>query len=301
MPRLIQSILRRGLISLSLLVCISSTAGTKAALSAPFSGANRPDYSVAISLCDENGTPSRLQYRVGDNVWLKIAITNLSSEVLKVPRGEDYTRPRVKKDGSDLGYKIDVSKRIKRNESDGSYVARGSWLLKPNQTESDIVDLGYWYDLQPGSYQISVDRLDLEHQSTQSDRVSFEVLPALQTPASDSAIAVRAAMPPYPAIAAAWAVSGTVLVDVQIDPNGRVATANAASGPKPLRKPATDAAERWVFNSVDSSAGSRSVRLTFVFRELSYEWKQDERDFSPPYQMAVRWVATMPLVVKDGN
>ena len=93
------------------------------------------------------GLPWRARYRVGDNVWLKVAVTNDSTESLKVPKGEDYTRPKVIKDGIELPYKKDISERVKRNDSGGSHIARGFWVLKPYQTEFDVVDLSYWYDL----------------------------------------------------------------------------------------------------------------------------------------------------------
>jgi TonB family protein len=264
--------------------------GTTTAVSAPTS-TSHPEYSVGISLSDENGSPSRAQYRAGDNVWLRVAVTNLSTESLKVPKGEDYTQPKVLKDGSQLPYKKDISERIRRHESNDSYVDRGFWFLKPYQPEYDIVDLTYWYDLQPGYYQVYVERLFSHQQRAQSNSISFEVLPAIPKPTSNSAIVVRSVAPPYSAIAAAWTVSGTVLVDVQIDPDGLVTSANAASGPSLLRKAATDAAKVWRFNSVDPSAGSRSVRLTFIFRELSYAGNEEEQGFIPPYQMVVRRAA----------
>jgi hypothetical protein len=57
------------------------------------------------------------------------------------------------------------------------------------------------------------------------------------------------------------------------------------SGHALLRKAATAAALRWRFNPAANDIGTRSVRLTFIFRELSYVPKPDESDFTPP----TRW------------
>jgi TonB family protein len=103
---------------------------------------------------------------------------------------------------------------------------------------------------------------------------------------------VYAVRPAYPAVAAAKRISGTVIVDVEIDPKGLVKTATVRSGSSILRKAAKDAAVRWRFNGAESSDSFRSAQLIFIFHPTSYVPEPDEPDFKRPYQMSVSWQGT---------
>ncbi|HSS20810.1 MAG TPA: energy transducer TonB [Pyrinomonadaceae bacterium] len=107
---------------------------------------------------------------------------------------------------------------------------------------------------------------------------------------SADAVVTNIARPAYPAIAAAKRVSGVVLVDVQLSSNGTVKQASPISGHSVLRRAAEQAALRWRFNSVEDDNNLRSVRLTFIFRPVSYVPKEGEPEFTRPYQMAVTWI-----------
>ncbi len=108
----------------------------------------------------------------------------------------------------------------------------------------------------------------------------------------DSPVVERAIKPAYPPIAAAKRVSGTVIIDVEIESDGSVRKATVKNGPALLRKTAREAALRWVFNSAESSGRARVAQLVFIFHPVDYVPKQDEADFKRPYQMSVRWEAT---------
>jgi len=62
-----------------------------------------------------------------------------------------------------------------------------------------------------------------------------------------AANAVRMVTPVYSVIAKRSSVEGKVIVDVELDENGEVMTAKAASGPQMLRNSAEDAAKRSKF------------------------------------------------------
>jgi TonB family protein len=274
-------------------VALLLVVGTAASVLTP-TFASRSEYAVAISLSNEDGAPFNGQYRVGDNIWLRVEIGNLSTETVNIPKGEDYTQPRVLRDGSELAYKKDVAERIKRHEVTRNYVDQGFWTVAAYEWKHDVVDLNYWFDLKPGNYQVYIDRLLPNQLRVQSNSISLEVLPALLVSNPGSPIVSRSVTPAYPAIAAGWAVSGTVLVDVEINPDGVVTSASIVSGPAMLRKPATDAAKLWLFNTANSSE-RRSTRLSFIFREASYEG--NELGFKPPYEMAVSRAA-VPVATK---
>lgn len=151
--------------------------GAATALSAA-SSPNHQDYFVSISLSDQTGSATPAQYAVGDNVWLKVTMTNLSTETLNVPKGEDYARPRLMKDGNVLSYKKTVAERVKKQEAGGSYRVTGFLFLKPQEPQYDVIDLSYWYEsLQPGYYQVYVERRFFR-QTAVSNPIFFEILPA---------------------------------------------------------------------------------------------------------------------------
>ena len=95
--------------------------------------------------------------------------------------------------------------------------------------------------------------------------------------------------PAYPVIAVANKVSGAVLVDVEVNSEGKVTGANAISGPELLREAAKKAAMRWRFEP--AGAGARSLRLTFIFHEPSYVAPKKQPQFTSPYQIEVEWAA----------
>jgi protein TonB len=131
-------------------------------------------------------------------------------------------------------------------------------------------------------------------------RFSMSILPAVlliwvagsfTTLAADLPHVTNLSIPAYPVIAVANKVSGAVLVDVEVNAEGKVTEANAISGPEILRDAAKKAAMRWRFEA--ASVGSRSVRLTFIFHEPSYVAPKKKPQFMNPYQVEVEWTAAV--------
>lgn len=97
-------------------------------------------------------------------------------------------------------------------------------------------------------------------------------------------------VPAFPAIAAAKQISGTVLIDVDVDPNGNVIEARVVMSDRYIRDSARKAALGWKFNISDGTA-IRSIRLTFIFHDESYVPPEKEPQFTSPYQVEIRRIA----------
>lgn len=107
----------------------------------------------------------------------------------------------------------------------------------------------------------------------------------------DSVSVVRAVPPVYPPLARAADVSGEVIVEVMVDAQGAVTSANAALGNKLLNMAAEKAASKWRFNALDGKERERKVRLTFQFTLIpSNKGTPDDLGaiFWPPFKVEVR-------------
>lgn len=93
-------------------------------------------------------------------------------------------------------------------------------------------------------------------------------------------------MPRYSPYAKARKVSGAVLVDVTVNAAGNVIEASILSGPELFRKDVKEAALHWRFKPLSSSE-ARTVRLTFLFHDVSYVPPKKEPDFKCPYQVEI--------------
>ncbi len=76
--------------------------------------------------------------------------------------------------------------------------------------------------------------------------------------------------PVYPPTAYAVGVRGEVVVDIKIDPEGKVISAKAISGHPLLRQAGVKAAQQWVFTS-DKTIPEREGKLIFTFDGISGE------------------------------
>lgn len=122
--------------------------------------------------------------------------------------------------------------------------------------------------------------------------VTFLLTFSLITFAAERPVVVGVTIPAYPAIAVAKRISGTVLVDVQVNAEGKVTEANPIMGHELLREAARKAALRWRFKPLDNSPNLRSVRLTFIFHDISYVAPVKEPEFTSPYQVEIEWNPT---------
>jgi TonB family protein len=100
-------------------------------------------------------------------------------------------------------------------------------------------------------------------------------------------IPISSPLPQYPAEARAKGISGTVLVDVEVNSDGKVVEARPVMGNKILQKAALQSAHAWLFKPSAKGAGAYSVRLTFIFHDMSYVEPEKKPDFTSPYQIEI--------------
>jgi TonB family protein len=111
--------------------------------------------------------------------------------------------------------------------------------------------------------------------------ISLFVLCSVETFAqTDKPKVLKYFAPNYPAAAQAVNASGTVDVNVKIDKDGKVISAEATSGHPLLRKACEVAAKEWIF-SKDSTLETREVKITFLLR-LGNKNKKDKVKFKKP-------------------
>ena len=121
---------------------------------------------------------------------------------------------------------------------------------------------------------------------------AFVLALSLRALAVEIPITVNITKPVYPPIAAAHRTSGTVLVDVEIGVEGRVIAANPITGHQVLQNAAKEAALRWRFKPA-ADGKVHTMRLTFIFHEVSYVAPVKIPEFTSPYQVEIEWTATV--------
>lgn len=145
--------------------------------------------------------------------------------------------------------------------------------------------------LAPGNYEVTVRKtlsdtfrafVSIQENGLNPNNVEFIVKP------KDEALfpaIVKLAKPPYPAAARAVRAWGEVVVEVKIDREGKVNSANAISGHPLLRAIAVTAAKSSVFET-SSSDEPRESRLTYVFL-FSEDEKSNVKRYTNPKRVEV--------------
>ncbi len=123
--------------------------------------------------------------------------------------------------------------------------------------------------------------------------VTLSFLFSLMAFAVECPVVIGVSIPAYPVIAVAKKISGTVLVDVQVNAEGKVTEAKPIMGHELLRDAAKKAALRWRFKPLESGTNIRSVRLTFIFHDTSYIAPENKPEFTSPYQVEIQWNPTV--------
>jgi len=101
---------------------------------------------------------------------------------------------------------------------------------------------------------------------------------------------ISAPRPSYPPIAKAKHISGVVLIDVTVKPDGHVIEAAVLMGGEYIKETSKKAALQWRFKPLASSTTANySVRLTFIFHEYGYYPPEKEPDFKSPYQSEIMY------------
>src|SRR5258706_8135483 len=107
-------------------------------------------------------------------------------------------------------------------------------------------------------------------------------------PQSEDPTVKRAIPAIYPPLAAVAKESGTVVVEVKVNPNGIVSEATAVGGHKLFKSSAERSARQWVFNSTGYQR-SRVARVTFSFKFMKKPGSPEDLlpAFMPPYGVEI--------------
>ena len=101
---------------------------------------------------------------------------------------------------------------------------------------------------------------------------------------------VKAVARNYAPLALAARVSGSVILDVFIDLQGKVGSVRILEGPTLLRAAAENASKQWVFHVAGSDNKPRTERLTFTFTIMPEGTPSEEllSCFMPPNSVEVK-------------
>lgn len=142
-----------------------------------YSQTAEPNVRVVISTVSgssEKEMAAKDSFKVGEAVQIKVEITNVSNEDVKMPQGLVYSRPTLLNNGKLVPYHKEASERFKK----GKYITPSNYI-SPNQSQSEILDLSDYYEsLEPGQYQLSLERRFSKVNDTgvytESDTITFE-------------------------------------------------------------------------------------------------------------------------------
>jgi hypothetical protein len=132
--------------------------------------------SSTVSGSSEKEMTAKDSFKVGEAVQIEVEIANLSNEVVEVPEGIVYSRPTLFSNGQQIPYHKEASERFKK----GKYITHSRNIL-PNKSQSETLSLSDYYEsLEPGQYQLSLERRFFKVGGTdiyiESNAVTFEVV-----------------------------------------------------------------------------------------------------------------------------
>ena len=117
--------------------------------------------------------------------------------------------------------------------------------------------------------------------------MSLTFVPFVSGQITEQPIAISAPRPPYPPLARAKRISGTVLVDVKVNSEGKVVEAKIVMGHELFREYSIIAAKGFRFKPFESAGGIFTVRLTYIYHDETYTEPEKKPDFKSPYQVEI--------------
>jgi hypothetical protein len=101
-------------------------------------------YDVTISLSDTDRSTGVERLKVGEKIRVKVEVMNPSHRKLSIPKGNDWNRPQLLRDGQIVPYRKEVVERIeKRGEAGGCCTVNGFMFLESDKFGVDTIDLDY--------------------------------------------------------------------------------------------------------------------------------------------------------------
>jgi hypothetical protein len=130
-----------------------------------------------------NETPEKLNehYKIGDKIYFRLLITNISIEKVVISDADPYyyNRPQLFRDGDPVPYRKGITELLKSKDEEFVHRRIRTAALGPDQTLTVNINLSDWYGpLEPGHYQLTVRRRFIwGGEWIESPSSSFEVDP----------------------------------------------------------------------------------------------------------------------------
>jgi hypothetical protein len=124
------------------------------------SQASEVNLKVQISARENRDGSSRTRYSEGEEVLIKVSMTNESADDVTLAIGQAwrYIRPRLKRNGEIVAYKEEMQNLLKEGSPLYSPVVV-IWLKPRTTSVTDELNLEEWYDkFEAGHYQLSIER-----------------------------------------------------------------------------------------------------------------------------------------------
>lgn len=105
-----------------------------------YSQSDKPVFRVVVSTVSgtsEEEMKAKDNFKIGEEVQIKVEITNLSNKVINIPKGIGFSRPTLFHNGQLVSYREEVSKQFRKGEG-GSIT--GMLFPKPNESQSELLD-----------------------------------------------------------------------------------------------------------------------------------------------------------------
>jgi len=179
-------------------------------------------------------------------------------------------------DGSTFVFELHASGRLRFTPTTG-VISKGTWKLRGNAIE---IELNKKFVRLTGA--VEFDRMRGIASTRRGEKWKWS--------ATKQPYVVATAAPEYPPLARAARISGSGIIDVEVDSLGAVRSVRLVSGHPLLRAASEQAAHKFRFEP-DVQVVSRTARLTFVFRLMDID---DEKLGIPksltlsPYEVEVR-------------
>ncbi len=142
-----------------------------------------PQIRVEISTFKDNDElTSSNCFKSGERVNVKITMTNLSDQKIGVPKGIDFSRPTLFRNGELVSYRKYIAAKWEKYPGGG---VMGILSLNPNETKTEVIELGDAYEpikvndtykpLEIGEYQLSLEKRLFKDNNFASNTVIFKV------------------------------------------------------------------------------------------------------------------------------
>jgi hypothetical protein len=223
--------------------------------------------SVVIATAGSNGSEIIVKdkFIVGETINLRVDMTNLGGSQVYVPKGLGFSRPILFRDGEPVPYRTEAAAQF--NKGPGGVVI-GLLNPKPNETQTDVIYLEDFYEpLEPGHYQIHLERRFFKTASVLSNVLLFEVLSSgTYSLQGDAPRVLKYTLPDYPIPPVHLGIEETLKARIQINENGEVRSVKADAKFTIFNKVVEASVSSWKFER--SSVKDREFDLTFIFRLL---------------------------------